>query len=246
MNIDSKVVVHKALRQKFPDLQVRQFEVTRLQQARWQQVNFSQLEAQTKARLAERFSEAGEDALKVPQIQAWRAAYKNCGLKASKYRSSVEQLARRMHQGSLGDGGLSLVRLYCLLSAKHMVALGAYDCDKLAAEAPGPLSLRLAEPGDHFAPLAGGAKDFPLTANVPVYAAGRAVLCWGFNHRDARPTAVDETTDRALIAGEVTEAGQAGALEAALAELGEHLTQAGAEVTAVSAGLAAAPGGAAA
>ena len=66
-----------------------------------------------------------------PQIAAWRKAIGACGLRPSRYRSSAEQLARRVLKTGTVSTPLPLVTLYCAVSAHHLAPLGAYDVTRL-------------------------------------------------------------------------------------------------------------------
>lgn len=119
-----------------------------------------------------------------PRIAAWRSAIAACGLKASRHRSSPEQLARRLLRDGAIPTPLPIVSLYCALSAKHLAPLGAYDLDRLGSTS---LALRPGRPAtDSFSPLGGEAEAMPLSDRVVVYAAGDRVVCWAFKVRDSR------------------------------------------------------------
>ena len=161
-----------------------------------------------------------------PLVKDWRSAIAACGLKPSTYKSSPEQLARRTLKSGPVHTGLPLVDLYCEVATRHLAPLGGYDVDRLPPE---DVELRLARPGtDAFVPLGGG--DMPLTDKVAVYASGSTVLCWAYNCRDSRETCLTEDTDTGLFLGEAVTARQHGALRAALEDLAERLSAAGAEV----------------
>lgn len=134
-----------------------------------------------------------------PGLAEWRRAYGDAGLKPSRHRSSIEALARRALKGDLSPIN-PLVDLYNGCSLADLAPLGAVDLDRLAGER---IDFRLANPDvDHFAPLGGEPDAFPLSDNLPVYAAGSEVLCWGFNCRDSRRTALSEETRSVLFLSE--------------------------------------------
>ena len=121
--------------------------------------------------------------------------------------------------------GFPLVDLYCEVATRHLAPLGGYDLDRLP---PQDIELRLAGADDVFAPIGGG--DMPLTDEVAVYASGPTVLCWAYNCRDSRETCLTEDTDTGLFLGEAVTARQHAALRAALEDLAERLSAAGAGV----------------
>lgn len=163
-----------------------------------------------------------------PEIAAWRAAYKQMGLKPSEYKCSAEQLARRLLKGQSISTPLPAVNLYCALSAKHLAPMGAYDFERLAER---HITLRFAIPeSDSFEPLGGRVEDMPLSPKIAVYGCGSKVICWGFNHRDSRETSLREETDIAAFFNEAVAPVQYAALESAFEELRMALRKGGAVV----------------
>jgi DNA/RNA-binding domain of Phe-tRNA-synthetase-like protein len=168
-----------------------------------------------------------------PVVRSWREAYAVGGLQPSKYRSSIEALLRRC----LRDGGslvttIAAVDIYNSCSLLHSAPLGAYDTTLLPIS---EIALRPADPDvDSFFPLGGEAKDFPLKPSIIVYAAGHTVLCYGFNCRDSRLTALRGHTQDAIFCSELTNGGQRLAAENALNRLKELLSEAGAQTTEVT------------
>ncbi len=160
-----------------------------------------------------------------PRIKVWRDAYRRMGLKASEFRSSIEQLVRR----SLGDNMLNtpvpIVDLYNRASISFAVPMGGYD---MSALPPHPISVRAVADGDYFAPLGGAPENFPLSPGVLAYACGREILCWALNHRDSRLTALRAETDDALFVTEAVDPRGAEASREALAELAGCLATLGA------------------
>jgi DNA/RNA-binding domain of Phe-tRNA-synthetase-like protein len=162
-----------------------------------------------------------------PRIAAWRSAIAASGLRPSRYRSSAEQLARRLLKDGAVRTPLPIVSLYCALSAKHLSPLGAYDLDRMP---PAELTLRLGRPEtDAFLPLGGDPADMPVTEQVVVYTAGDRVLCWAYNVRDSRETCLTADTERAVFFGEAVDECQHEALRGVLGELSARLTTLGAK-----------------
>lgn len=160
-----------------------------------------------------------------PRIAAWRSAIQSSGVKASKFRGSAEQLARRVLRGG-GVDAPPLIDLYCRISARYLAPLGGYDVDRL----PGTrIELRHARVGrDSFQPLGAEAGDMPITGTIPVYAAEDVVLCWLFNVRDSAITALTPATRRALFLSEALTPLQARASIDALTALRRALLEWGA------------------
>ena len=163
-----------------------------------------------------------------PLIADWRAAIAACGLKPSTYKSSPEQLARRMLKSGPLHTPLPLVDLYCDIATRHLAPLGAYD---LAALPSPDVVLRLARPGeDVFHPLGARDDEMPITAQVAVYASGRDVICWAYNCRDSRDTCLTPDTEVGLFLGEAVTERQHGPLRSAFDDLAARLVGAGATV----------------
>ena len=166
-----------------------------------------------------------------PLVADWRAAIAACGLKPSTYKSSPEQLARRVLKSGPLETGLALVDAYCDVATRHLAPLGGYDVARLPG---GDVRLRLADPdADEFHPLGGRDGEMPLGKDVAVYAIGSTVICWAYNCRDSRDTCLAEDTDEGLFVGEAVTARQHGALRSALSDLVARLGGAGAAVGSV-------------
>lgn len=163
-----------------------------------------------------------------PRVAAWRDAFRRMGLKPSTYKSSPEQLARRLLKGDVISTPLRVVDTYCAISARHLAAMGGYDIARL----PEPkVVVRFAEPAsDRFVPLSGRVEDMPLSPRVAVYASGAEVICYGFNYRDSRKTCLERDTDFAAFFSEGVAAAHGASVSCALAELRQLLSDAGASV----------------
>ncbi len=135
-----------------------------------------------------------------PRIGGWRNAFKGMSLKPSTYKSSAEQLVRRLLKNEGISTPLRIVNLYCAVSAEFVAPMGAYDLDRLPEQR---ISLRLAKPEvDSFNPLGGRKEDMPLSTQVVVYASGAEVICWAFNHRDSKTSCLEPQTKSAVFFGE--------------------------------------------
>jgi DNA/RNA-binding domain of Phe-tRNA-synthetase-like protein len=164
------------------------------------------------------------------RIAAWRSAIQACGLKAAKIRGSAEQLVRRTLRGD-SIGGPALVQMYCGVSAKTVAPLGGYDVDRLPSST---IQLRFAQPTDIFEPIGGDVAAMPLSPTIPVYAASDQVLCWMFNVRDARATALSDSTTEGLFLTEALTPLQAISSTEALTTLRALLETAGAAVSRIA------------
>lgn len=217
------VSIDQSIRQRHPDMVVRGFVAHNLRAAMAELT----VPPEDEMRQSLRKHLPSDDALvKDEKISAWRDAVASCGLKPSRYRSSVEALARRVLKGQEIRTPLRMVDLYCSVSVMHLAPLGAYDLDRLPT---GSMALRCANPTrDSFAPLGGDATSMPLTDRVAVYAIGNQVLCYAYNHRDSRDVCLVPETDNAMFLGEAVTDLQARALDIALDDLKDRLRMSGA------------------
>lgn len=163
-----------------------------------------------------------------PNIQGWRQAIGQCGLKPSSFKSSPEQLARRLLKGQEISTPLPLVNAYCAVSVRHLAPMGAYDLARLPAA---EIELRLVSPRtDRFAPLGGRTEDMPMEEDVASYACGDEVICWAYNHRDSRRTCLQPDTRQSVFIAEAVTTVQQDAVYSALQEMASELEAAGAKV----------------
>jgi DNA/RNA-binding domain of Phe-tRNA-synthetase-like protein len=152
----------------------------------------------------------------LPEIQAWRAAYRAFGSKKTSYRNSCEALLRRLGQEGKLPRVLPLVDLYNALSVKYRIPVGADDLAKLVPS----LAFRPARPGDSFFDLASEPpRDDPPPPGEIVYADAEKCLCRRWNWRqDARSRVTAETRD-AVVVLQTLEADGAERLSAAAEDL---------------------------
>jgi DNA/RNA-binding domain of Phe-tRNA-synthetase-like protein len=162
-----------------------------------------------------------------PRIRDWRDAFTRMGLKASTFKCSAEQLARRLLKGDTIRTPLPVVDTYCAISARHLCPMGGYDLDRLQAS---QVAVRFARPEtDRFTPLSGRREDMPLSPYTVVYACGDEVICWAFNYRDSRTSCLSPETQDAVFFSEAVTRLQLPSVERALEELRVLLADAGAQ-----------------
>ena len=154
----------------------------------------------------------------IPEVAAWRAAYKGFGIKRTSYRSSAERLIKRVLAGEPLPAINALVDLYNMVSLETGLCLGCDDFDKTL----GDLAFRFARPGDSFIDMGAEAGDDP---NDPpkdgevVYADDRQVLCRRWNWRQDLRTAAKLETRRAVLTIQSNGVGDVEAAAARLARL---------------------------
>lgn len=158
-------------------------------------------------------------------IRGWRETFRAFRI-APKFRSSVEQLARRYLRDGRVATGVGIVDYYCAVSSRELATLGGYDLARLPSAT---VELRLQRATDRFHPL--GSFDIPASAPAaPVYVAAGEVLCWGLNVRDSMATSLQPTTDTALFVTEAATRDQRLAGSRALARLCNDMTVLGCSV----------------
>lgn len=224
MSADIRIEIGPAILERFPECRVGGFLACGLHSA------IRRLRLEGAGTLAAPLTVQGvsiEELSEEPRIREWRRAFQQIGLKPSTWKSSPEQLARRLLKGSWISTPLPLVNLYSAVSVKHLTPMGAYDVARLPAPS---VTLRLPREGDVFHPLGGRPEDMPLRPQVAVYASGSEVICWAFNHRDSATTCLRTETDLGLFMAEAVANIQHDSLEIALSELARDLREAGADV----------------
>ncbi len=160
----------------------------------------------------------GMELAAIPEVAAWRAAYKGFGIKRTSYRSSAERLVKRVLAGQPLPEINALVDLYNMVSLETGLCLGCDDLDKTS----GDLTFRFARPGDSFVDMGGEAgedpNDPPKEGEV-VYADGRHVLCRRWNWRQDARTASSQETRRAVLTAQSNGVGDVEVAAARLAAL---------------------------
>ena len=162
----------------------------------------------------------GEQALaELPELQAWRSAYKAFGVKKTSYRSSVERLLKAVQQGRGLPRVNSLVDAYNALSVRHRMPVGADDLDLVV----GGLAFRPSRPGDSFIALGDAeVRDDPPKPGEIVYADAEKLLCRRWNwYQDAR-SATSPSTRAAVLTVQSLDADPGPAAEELCAWLAEH------------------------
>jgi DNA/RNA-binding domain of Phe-tRNA-synthetase-like protein len=158
-----------------------------------------------------------------PHINRWQQMYrKDFGVKPSEFRSSVEALLRRI----LRQKGIwtisSVVDLYNCCSLNSLLPMGAYDLQTIQ----GNIYLRHGQTNDIFIPL-GSQEIVPVHENHVVYADEEKVLCWLWNHKDSRSSAITPDTKKAIFFVDAAFHPQIHSVEDAVKLLSHHLTQIG-------------------
>lgn len=163
----------------------------------------------------------------LPQVAAWREAYRAFGAKPQRTRNSLEALLRRATSGLPRVNRLT--DLYNAVSVLHQIPLGGEDLTRYA----GPPRLVRATGTEPFDTVAAGETmvDYPDQGEV-VWCDEAGVTCRRWNWRQARRTQLRDDTTAALFILDALDPMTDDALHAAADDLVTHLTRLGSDVRA--------------
>lgn len=162
----------------------------------------------------------------LPQIAAWRDAYRAFGAKPQRTRNSLEALLRRVPTGLPRVNRLT--DLYNAVSVQHLLPLGGEDLDRYQ----GAAHLRRATGTEPFDTAADGAAavEHPEPGEV-VWCDQAGVTCRRWNWRQGTRTRLTEQTTTALFIIDVLDPVTDEAAAAATAQLVEQLHLLGSDVS---------------
>jgi len=169
--------------------------------------------AAARARLADRTE--GE----LPEIQAWRRAFAQMGLKPTQYRCAAESLLRRFRK----EGSLPrlhpLVDLCNAVSMAFAIPVAVLDAGQVAW----PLEVRYAS-GDEEYLTFGGDIEHPATDEVIFADQARRAHARRWTNRQSGRSAVRDSTSAVLIVAEALHDGAEAAMSELTAILAAELT----------------------
>ena len=177
----------------------------------------------------------------VPQVAAWRDAYRAFGAKPQRTRNSLEALLRRAATSGLPRVN-RLTDIYNAVSVLHQVPLGGEDLTRYTG-APRLIRATGSEPFDTVIDGVDGI-EHPEPGEV-VWCDDAGVTCRRWNWRQGRRTQLHDGTFTALFILDALDPMTDEALTAAAEDLVAHLTRLGPEVRSVRRRIAAGSGGAA-
>lgn len=154
-------------------------------------VQLAPLFEQARARLA---ANAEAD---MPEIQAWRRAFSQMGMKPTQYRSAAEALLRRFRKENSLPTLHPLVDLCNAASLAHALPVAVFDLDQVAEF----IQVRHAG-GDELYAAFSGEIERPEPGEVIFTDAARQVHARRWVFRQSRRSTVSEATRRALIVSE--------------------------------------------
>ena len=118
---------------------------------------------------AERY--AGQDVRELPNVKAYREAFRSLDMNPNKFMCSIEALTKRVQKGNPLPHINPIVDLGNALSVKYQLALGAHDIDRMEPEG---LAVRFSTEEDRFLPM-GEAQPEAMPAGELVYVSGHTV-----------------------------------------------------------------------
>ncbi|MBP1240664.1 DNA/RNA-binding domain of Phe-tRNA-synthetase-like protein [Frigoribacterium sp. PvP120] len=161
----------------------------------------------------------------LPHVAAWRDAYRAFGAKPQRTRNSAEALIRRAESGLPRVNRLT--DLYNAVSVSHAIPLGGEDLSRYV----GAPRLVRAVGDETFETTAGGelVVEHPDAGEV-VWCDDEGVTCRRWNWRQGPRTALRDDTTSALFILDALDPLTDDQLEAAVADLEQHLTRLGPDV----------------
>ena len=134
---------------------------------------------QEEDRLRENFK--GQEILANPGLHSWREAYRQTGIKPSKFRPSIESMIRRVLQGNQIPSINTLVDIGNLFSLKYLVPVGGHAIDVVHNE----MTLRLATGEESFFAFGSDNEEHP-EPNEIIFTDGNHVMTRRWTWRQAK------------------------------------------------------------
>ena len=154
----------------------------------------------------------------LPEVQAWRRAFSQMGLKPTQYRSAAEALLRRFRKEDSLPTLHPLVDLCNAVSLAYVLPVAVIDLDQVE----GFIQVRHAD-GDETYHAFGGEVEHPDAGEVIFADGARQVHARRWTFRQSRRSTVSDTTRRALIVSEGLHANAAADMTALLDTLDAEL-----------------------
>lgn len=124
-----------------------------------------------------------------PAMVAWREAYRSFGAKPTKFRPSMEAMARRILKNDLIPSINAVVDIGNVISLRRLAPAGGHAVDVVN----GDMELRPAEGDEEFIPLDSDKPENPPAGEI-IFAEGKTVLTRRWTWRQARHTLVTSET----------------------------------------------------
>jgi len=124
-----------------------------------------------------------------PRMAPWREAYRSFGAKPTKFRPSMEAMARRVLRNQELPSINTLVDIGNIVSLSHLVPVGGHAIDVVKED----IMLRPAKGDETFTPFGSDQVENPLPGEI-IFVEGTAVLTRRWTWRQANHTLVTLTT----------------------------------------------------
>lgn len=124
-----------------------------------------------------------------PRMASWREAYRSFGAKPSKYRPSMEAMARRVLKNQEIPSINTLVDIGNVVSLRYLVPAGGHAVDVLE----GDIALRPATGEESFVPFGSEQEERPIPGEI-IFVEGNRVLTRRWTWRQANHTLLVPTT----------------------------------------------------
>lgn len=129
-----------------------------------------------------------------PAIVAWRETYRSFGTKPTKFRPSMEAMARRVLKNDTLPSINTIVDIGNVISLRRLVPAGGHAVDVLK----GSMELRPAVGDEEFVSLDSDKPENPLPGEI-IFVEGQTVLTRRWTWRQARHTLVAPSTSAVEI-----------------------------------------------
>jgi DNA/RNA-binding domain of Phe-tRNA-synthetase-like protein len=131
----------------------------------------------------------------LPEIEAWREAYRSFGVKPKDSRPTAEGFLRRLIKGEDFPTISKAVDSYLLAETEYFLPVGGYDLDTIT----GDIHLRFSDGDEEFMPI--GARSIEVTRpGEVVYSDDARILTRKWNYRDCDHSKITEqSTDIGLF-----------------------------------------------
>lgn len=156
-----------------------------------------------------------------PHISNWREAYRKFGAKPKDYPSSVENLTRRVLNGTQLGYINSLVSLYNTISLKYILPVGGEDLSQIV----GDVYLTKAGDNEPAVFLLGEKEARAPKAGEIIYKDEVGAICRRWNWKEADRTKLTEETKNAFLVIEALPPVPRDVLEKAIHELADLVKQ---------------------
>ncbi|MBN1173963.1 MAG: hypothetical protein JXA67_17450 [Micromonosporaceae bacterium] len=171
-----KLTVSSEVRERYPQLRIAVLVAQGIDNTGVNQ----ELEERKRAAAARMHGDLTYESLAtLPEIEAWRQAYRSFGVKPKDSRPTAEAFLRRLVKGEEFPTISKAVDTYLLVETEFYLPVGGYDLATLS----GDITLRRSEGGEEFVPLGGRTAEVTRPGEI-VYADERRVLTRKWNYRD--------------------------------------------------------------